>query len=388
MPAIRPLRPRRRGRTPAPTSTTRPAGAEDVDIAVDYCGLCGIRPVHAGRRVGTHRFPLRARSRDRRAHRRGRRAGQGRRVGAKRVGVGWYTGSCMHCGSCIGGDQHLCGSAAQTIVGHHGGFAERVRAHWAPGDSATRGADLRSSGPCCSAVASPCSVPLREFGVRPPTASAWSASVALGHMALRFLRAWAARSPPSPPAKVSTPKRWLWRAPRRRHARQRGLEASGRFAGSPPGHGQRAAGLAGADRRASPRGACIVVGAVLEPIPVAAFSLIGAQRQISGSPTGSPAGMAQMLDFAARHAIAPQVEVFLCGASTRPSPTCARARRAIAWCCRPTSIDPGRRRAAHRRCCAICASRAALCRQSAARRFSSAGRANRFVISRSSVRIG
>ena len=49
----------------------------------------------------------------------------------QRVGVGWVTGSCMHCGSCIGGDQHLCESREQTIVGRHGGFAERVRAHWA-----------------------------------------------------------------------------------------------------------------------------------------------------------------------------------------------------------------------------------------------------------------
>jgi uncharacterized zinc-type alcohol dehydrogenase-like protein len=53
-----------------------------------------------------------------------------------------------------------------------------------------------------------------------------------------------------------------------------------------------------------------VVGAVLEPIPVAAFSLITQQRSISGSPTGSPVAIATMLDFAARHNIAPQNEHF------------------------------------------------------------------------------
>ena len=48
----------------------------------------------------------------------------------------------------------------------------------------------------------------------------------------------------------------------------------------------------------------------LEPIPVAAFDLIMAQRTITGSPTGSPVMMAKMLEFAARHRILPTVEHF------------------------------------------------------------------------------
>jgi uncharacterized zinc-type alcohol dehydrogenase-like protein len=52
------------------------------------------------------------------------------------------------------------------------------------------------------------------------------------------------------------------------------------------------------------------VGAVLEPIPVAAFPLILAQRSISGSPLGSPATTATMLNFCARHDIAPVIESF------------------------------------------------------------------------------
>lgn len=49
---------------------------------------------------------------------------------------------------------------------------------------------------------------------------------------------------------------------------------------------------------------------MLEPIELAAFSLIGGQKSIGGSPLGSPATTATMLDFCARHAIAPQVERF------------------------------------------------------------------------------
>ena len=41
-----------------------------------------------------------------------------------------------------------------------------------------------------------------------------------------------------------------------------------------------------------------------------AFPLIVGQRSVSASPTGSPLAIEQMLDFAARHQIAPQTEHF------------------------------------------------------------------------------
>ena len=56
----------------------------------------------------------------------------------------------------------------------------------------------------------------------------------------------------------------------------------------------------------APKGRLHVVGAVLEPISVAAFSLILQQRSVSGSPTGSPVAIATMLDFASRHNIVPE----------------------------------------------------------------------------------
>jgi len=60
----------------------------------------------------------------------------------------------------------------------------------------------------------------------------------------------------------------------------------------------------------APNGRLHVVGAVLEPIPVPAFPIILAQRSVSGSPTGSPVSIGTMLDFAARHNVAPQTEHF------------------------------------------------------------------------------
>ena len=49
----------------------------------------------------------------------------------QRVGVGWNSGSCMHCRQCMSGSQHLCPQVQPTILGHRGGFASHIRAHWA-----------------------------------------------------------------------------------------------------------------------------------------------------------------------------------------------------------------------------------------------------------------
>ena len=60
----------------------------------------------------------------------------------------------------------------------------------------------------------------------------------------------------------------------------------------------------------APRGRLHTVGAVVDPIPAAAFPMIVGQRSLSGSPLGSPATMATMLDFCARHGIEAVTEHF------------------------------------------------------------------------------
>ena len=59
-----------------------------------------------------------------------------------------------------------------------------------------------------------------------------------------------------------------------------------------------------------PKGRMHVVGAVLEPIPVNSMDVIMTQRSVSGSPNGSPVTMAMMVEFAARHGISPKTEHF------------------------------------------------------------------------------
>ena len=59
-----------------------------------------------------------------------------------------------------------------------------------------------------------------------------------------------------------------------------------------------------------PKGHLHLVGAVTQPISVPLFPLLAGQKSISASPTGSPAAIATMLDFASRHNVAPQTEHF------------------------------------------------------------------------------
>ncbi|MDX5364492.1 MAG: NAD(P)-dependent alcohol dehydrogenase [Pseudazoarcus pumilus] len=286
-----------------------PLAADDVEIEVENCGIChsdlsvlnnewmnSVYPVVPGheivgriKAVGSHVRHL--------------------RVG-QRVGVGWASDSCMHCHSCMSGDHNLCNHTQAVIIGHYGGFAERVRANAAWTIPLPEGLDAASVGPLlCGGVT--VFTPFVEFGVKPTHRVGVVGIGGLGHMAVKFARAWGCEVT----AFTSSPSKFD-------EARSFGAHhvVSSRDSAD-------LARLAGKldfllvtvnvsmDWNAlvatlAPKGRLHVVGAVLEPIPVNAFDLIGAQRSISGSPIGSPATIATMLDFAARHSILPQVERF------------------------------------------------------------------------------
>ena len=63
------------------------------------------------------------------------------------VGLGWHSGYCGECGSCLSGDQNLCAGAQGTIVAHHGGFADKVRADASSVVVIPDGMELESAGP-------------------------------------------------------------------------------------------------------------------------------------------------------------------------------------------------------------------------------------------------
>jgi uncharacterized zinc-type alcohol dehydrogenase-like protein len=59
-----------------------------------------------------------------------------------------------------------------------------------------------------------------------------------------------------------------------------------------------------------PKGTLCVVGVPPSPMALQAFPLIGGQKSVSGSPTGSPRDLHEMLDVAARHNVKALTERF------------------------------------------------------------------------------
>ena len=228
----------------------------------------------------------------------------------QRVGVGWYTESCLACPQCLSGHHNLCPTAEQTIVGRHGGFGDRLRSHWSWTTPLPDGVNPASAGPLfCGGIT--VFGPIHDLGVKPVDRVVVIGIGGLGHMALRFLHAWGCEVTvfSTNPAKADEA-----RALGAHHfVNSRDTDAlkklSGRFdfilstVNAPMDWDLYVAALA-------PLGRLHVVGAVLEPIPVGAFSLITGGKSISGSPLGGPATLRKMLDFCARHAIEPVTETF------------------------------------------------------------------------------
>src|SRR2546426_1472198 len=107
-----------------------PLGAEDVEVTVEHCGLCHSDLSIFNNQWGISQYPaILGHEVTGRITAVGARA-KARTVG-QRVGVGWFSGSDMHCRQCMSGNHHLCPQAQVTIIGHRGGFASHVRAHWA-----------------------------------------------------------------------------------------------------------------------------------------------------------------------------------------------------------------------------------------------------------------
>jgi uncharacterized zinc-type alcohol dehydrogenase-like protein len=205
-----------------------------------------------------------------------------------RVGMGWFSGSCMACPQCQAGDHNLCGTAEQTIVGRNGGFADRVRCHWLWATPLPPTLDPAKAGPLfCGGIT--VFNPIVQCGVQPTQRVGVIGIGGLGHLALQFLNKWGCEvlAFTSSDAK-------------RQDALKFGAHDTVNSRDSV--QMQKLAGsldfiLVTANvtldwpviiNALAPRGRLHLVGAVLEPVPVAAFSLIMGQKSISGSPLSSP----------------------------------------------------------------------------------------------------
>ncbi len=286
-----------------------PLGPDQVEIDVQACGLCHSDLSMLANDWHMSAYPLVP------GHEViGRVAAIGAHVtsvaAGDTVGLGWYSGSCLTCDQCMSGDHNLCGHGEQTIVGRYGGFADKVRcrAEWAIRLPA--GLDARRAGPLfCGGIT--VFNPIVQCGVQPTDRVGVIGIGGLGHLALQFLNRWGCEVTAFTSHDAKRDEAVTMGAHHVVNSRQAGelekLAGSFDFILSTVNvdldWGQYLAALA-------PKGRLHTVGVVPSPIPVPAFTLIGGQKSISGSPLGSPATTRRMLDFCARHGIAPVTEHF------------------------------------------------------------------------------
>ncbi len=227
-----------------------------------------------------------------------------------KVGLGWNSGSCMHCKQCMQGNHHLCQNGEMTIVGRHGGFADYVRCHWSWAIVLPEGIDVQKAGPLlCGGIT--VFNPIILAGVKPTDKVGVIGIGGLGHMALKFLNKWGCEviAFSSNPDK----KQQILAMGATRVINSKVPEELASIAGSlnfilnttnvTLDWNSYLMALA-------PQGRFHNVGAVLEPMAIPAFSLIMGEKSVGGSPLGSPALTKTMLEFCVRHDIYPMVEEF------------------------------------------------------------------------------
>jgi uncharacterized zinc-type alcohol dehydrogenase-like protein len=285
-----------------------PLGAEDVEVAVEHCGVCrsdlsvfnnewgnSQYPAILGHEVIGHVTTVGPNA-------------KGLEVGQP-VGVGWFAGSCMHCHQCMSGSHHLCPQVQPTIIGHRGAFASHIRAHWAWVIPLPEKLNFAEAGPLlCGGIT--VFAPLLMYA-KPIDRVGIIGIGGLGHMAVKFAAAYGCDVTAFTASDSKFDEAKGFGA---NHAvSTKDSAAIGKLGGSFDLLISTVNVKLDWDAiigTLTPNGRLHVVGAVLDPIPVAAFSLILQQRSVSGSPTGSPVAIATMLDFASRHNIAPQTEHF------------------------------------------------------------------------------
>lgn len=286
-----------------------PLKPDEVEIDVQYCGLCHSDLSVIDNEWGITQYPVVP------GH---EVVGTIAEIGAgvknltigQTVGLGWHAGYCNVCIPCRSGDNNLCTTAQATIVGHHGGFADKVRAAANSVVPIPDGIDLESAGPLfCGGIT--VFNPLVQFDVQPTDKVAVIGIGGLGHMALQFLNGWG--------CEVTA-----FTSSEDKKKEALALGAHDTLNSRDPKEIEAAAGrfdmiISTVNVKLDwnlylgtlkPRGRLHFVGATLEPLDINVFSLIMEQRSISGSPVGSPLTIARMLEFARLHHVKPVIEKF------------------------------------------------------------------------------
>jgi len=234
---------------------------------------------------------------------------KGLKVG-QRVGIGWTARSCGHCDACISGNQINCLEGATPTILNHGGFADKLRADWQWVIPLPDSIDIESAGPMlCGGIT--VFKPLLMHNITATSRVGVIGIGGLGHIAIKLLHAMGCEVTAfsSNPAKEQE----VLGFGADKVVNSRDPEALKALAGQ----FDLIINTVNVDLNWQPYfealahgGNFHTVGAVLKPLPVPAFTLIGGDRSISGSATGTPYELRKLLRFAGRSKVAPQTELF------------------------------------------------------------------------------
>jgi uncharacterized zinc-type alcohol dehydrogenase-like protein len=282
--------------------------ADQVEIDISFCGVCHSDLSMLNNAWEMSEYPLVP------GHEIvGKIGAVGERVAhlkpGQSVGLGWFSKSCMMCSECMSGNYNLCPTAEGIIIGRHGGFANKVRADKAWVIPLPEGINLATAGPLfCGGIT--VFNPIIQNDIRPTDRVGVVGIGGLGHMALLFLKAWGCEVT----AFSSSPDK-------KAEARELGAHhfVSTHDADSIDKLSNSLNMIlvtANVDlnwdayiNALRPKGKLHIVGAA-PSVSATVFPMILGQKSFGGSPLGSPATMAIMLEFAARHNIRPVTETF------------------------------------------------------------------------------
>lgn len=159
---------------------------DEIEVVVEACGLCHSDLAMWRNDWSRDHFPLVA------GHEIvGRVVALGRDTHGlelgQRVGIGWFRKSCLSCAACRRGDLQHCVALQRLLVDGHGGFAERVRCHWAWALPLPAALDPRSAGSLfCAGIS--VYAPIARYA-HPSHRVGVVGIGGLGHLAVRLLRA-------------------------------------------------------------------------------------------------------------------------------------------------------------------------------------------------------
>jgi alcohol/geraniol dehydrogenase (NADP+) len=284
-------------------------GPEEVEIKVTHCGICHSDLSMLDNEWGMSNYPFVPGHEVTGTVAALGTEAKGLEIG-QRVGLGWWSHSCLSCHECLSGDHHLCQTVQGTIFGRHGGFADRVRAQWTWVRPIPEALDLAKAGPLlCGGVT--VFAPFLIHNV-PSTARVGIIGIGgLGHMALQFANKWGCEVHAFTTSDNKEAEAKKLGAHFVHNTKQDGaLKKIGRSLDLIISTINAPQDIGGLLDTLKPKGQLHNVGAVLKPLEVPAFSLILGQKSVSGSPAGSPTAMDDMLLFSARHSIAPITETF------------------------------------------------------------------------------